>query len=74
MNNILIEKYKNMLENSDFEQNYWSITAEGIYKIGHDSIRLLKWISYFDRSYYENINYYDMMGSICRYLNEISQR
>ena len=31
-----------MLENSDFEQVYWSITAEGIYKIGHDSIRLMK--------------------------------
>ena len=23
INNILIEKYKNLLENSDFEQNYW---------------------------------------------------
>ena len=23
MNNILIEKYKNMLEISDFEQDYW---------------------------------------------------
>ena len=37
INIILIEKYKNMLENSDFEQNYWSRTAIGIYKIGHDS-------------------------------------
>ena len=33
-----------MLENSDFEQNYWSSTATGIYKIGHDSIRLMEWI------------------------------
>ena len=41
-NNTLIEIYKNMLENSDFEQNHWSRTAEGIYKIAHDSIRLLK--------------------------------
>ena len=39
LNNILIEKYKNMLLNSDFEQNHWSTTAEGTYKIGHDSIR-----------------------------------
>ena len=31
INIILIEKYKNMLENSDFEQNYWSRTATGIY-------------------------------------------
>ena len=71
INNILIEKYKNMLENPNFEQNYWSITAEGIYKIGHDSIRLMKWICYYDRFYYENINYYDLMGSICKHLNEI---
>ena len=25
----------------------------------------MKWLAYYDRSYYENINYYDMMGSIC---------
>ena len=74
INNILIDKYKNMLENSDFEQNYWSGTATGFYKIGHDSIRLMKWICYYDRSYYENINYYDLMGSLCIYLNEISKR
>ena len=72
INNILIEKYKNMLENSDFEQNYWSKTATGLYNIGHDSIRLIKWICYYDRSYYENINYYDLMGSICRYIIEIT--
>ena len=33
-----------MLENPDFEQDQWSRTAEGIYKIGHDNIRLMKWI------------------------------
>ena len=74
INNTLIEIYKNMLENPDFEQNYWSRTATGIYKIGHDSIRLMKWICYYDRSHYENINYYDLMGSICNHLNEISKR
>ena len=62
-----------MFGNPDFEQNHWSKTAEGIYKIGHDSIRLMKWLCYYDRSYYENINYYDLMGSICnhkmKYLN-----
>ena len=68
---FLIEKYKNMIKNSNFEQNYWSRTAKVIYKIGHDSIRLMKWICYYDRSYYENINYYDMMGSVCKYFNEI---
>ena len=65
INNTLIEKHKDMLKNSDFEQNYWSQTAKGIYKIGHDSIRLMKWICYYDRSYYENIKYFDLMGSLC---------
>ena len=62
-----------MLKNPNFEQNYSSRTATGIYKIGHDSIRLMKWICYYDRFYYENINCYDLMGSICKYLiiNEI---
>ena len=54
---ILIEKYKNMIEDPNFEQNCWPKTAEGVYKIGHDIIRLMKWICYDDRSYYENINY-----------------
>ena len=74
INNTLIEIYKKMLENPDFEQNYWSRTSTGIYKIGHDSIRLMKWICYYDRSYYENIKYYDLMGSLCNHLNEISKR
>ena len=64
INNILIEKYKDLLKNPDFEQDYWPRTAESIYKIGQDSIRLMKWICYYDRSYYENINYYDLMASI----------
>ena len=67
MNNTLINIYKDMLLNRNFEQNKYSLTSNGIYKIGHDSIRLMKWICYYDRSYYENINYYDLMGSICRY-------
>ena len=74
INDILIKTYKNMLEISDFEQNYWSRTAIGIYKIGHDSFRLLKWICYYDRSYYKNIKYYDLMRSNCNHLNEISKR
>ena len=71
INNTLIEKYENMLLNSNFEQIYWSRTAEGIYKIGRDSVRLMKWICCYDRSHYENINFYDLMGSICKHLNEI---
>ena len=70
INNILIEIYKGMLLNPDFEQNYWSRTAKGVYKIGHDGIRLMKWICYYNRNYYENINFYDLMGSICKYLKK----
>ena len=70
-NNILIEIYKDMIKNPDFEQNYWSQASTGIYKIDHDCIRLMKWICYYDRSYYENINYYDLMASILTCLNEI---
>ena len=32
----------------------------------------MKWICYYDRSYYENINYYDLMASICRYIIDIT--
>ena len=72
LNNILIEIYEDMLRNPNFEQNKYSLTSTGLYKIGHDSIKLMKWICYYDRSYFENIDYYDLMGSICKYLNEIS--
>ena len=57
-----------MLLNPDFEQNHYSLTSKGIYKIGYDSLRLMKWICYYDRSYYENINYFDLMASICKFL------
>ena len=67
INNNLIEIYKDMLKNPNFEQNFWSRTVKGIYKKGHESIRLMKWISFYDRSYYENINYYDLMSSLCLY-------
>ena len=57
-----------MLEYPDFEQNHYSKTAEGVYRKGHDSIRLIKWIRFYDRSYYENTNYYDLMGSIVKFI------
>ena len=74
INNILFEKYKNMLESLEFEQNHWSRTAEVVYKIGHDSIRLMKKNCFYDRFCNENINYYDLMGSICKHLKGISKR
>ena len=63
-----------MLKNPNFEQNKYSITSTGNYKIGYDSIRLMKRICYYDRSYYEIINYYDLMGGICKQINETSKR
>ena len=72
LNNILIEKYKDMLENPDFEQDYYSRTAIGTYKTRHDSIRLMKWLTYYDRSFYENENYCALMVSTLKYSNEIS--
>ena len=66
MNNILIKKYKHLLENPDFEQDYLSKTAQGIYKIGYESFRLMKRVIYHDRSDYDNMKYYDLTESICR--------
>ena len=63
-----------MTESPDFEQNHYSIYSTGVYKIAQNSFRLMKWICYYDRSYYENLNYYDLMGSVVKCLNEISQR
>ena len=60
-----------MLENPDFEQDVYSRTAEGLYKVGHDSIRLMKWLAFYDRSHYVNINFFDVMGSVLKYSNEI---
>ena len=61
-----------MLENPNFEQNKYSTTSAGIYKLALVSIRLMELICYYDRSYYENLIYYELMGSICKYLIEIS--
>ena len=37
-----------MSEKTDFEQDHWSKTAIGVHKIGHDSIRTMKWLNYYD--------------------------
>ena len=41
INNAMIKLYKDMLKNPISEQNYLSKTAEGVFRIGHDSIRLM---------------------------------
>ena len=74
INNTLKEKYKDMNENPVFEQDYWSRTAIYFHKNGYDSIRLLNWICFYDRSHYENIYYFDLMASVLICLNEISER
>ena len=45
-----------MLENHDFEQDFSSRAAISNYIKGHDSVRLVKLLAYYFRSYYENIN------------------
>ena len=61
-----------MLDNPDLEQVYWSRTSQGVYEIAHDSIRLMRWICYHDWSYHENVSYYDLMGSVLKFLIEVS--
>ena len=39
----------------DFEQSYWSRIGKSFYKLRHDSIKILKWMAFYDK-YYENIN------------------
>ena len=79
---FLTEKFKDMLKNPNFDQGHCSRTAQGIYKIGHDSFRLMKWLIHYHRSFFDNLKYFDLMGFICNYkidivyekviLNEIS--
>ena len=45
-----------MKKNPDFEEICFSKTAESIYKIGHDGVRMMKWLVYYGRCYYENMN------------------
>ena len=61
-----------MIKPPHFEQNQYSITSTGIYKMRHDSLRLMKWLAFYDRSYFENKIYYDLIGSVLKSLNEIS--
>ena len=60
-----------MSEKPNFEQGIYSRTSIGIYQIGHNSIRLMKWLAYYDRSYYEIIKNYELMGSVFLFLYEI---
>ena len=58
-----------MIENPDFEQNYYSKKAADIYETGYDSIRLMRWMAFYDRDY-ENPIYFGLMASVLICLNE----
>ena len=72
INKILKQKNKGMKENPDFEQNYYSKSSEGIFRTGHDSVRLMKWLDFYGRSCYENIIHYDIIFTVLIFLNETS--
>ena len=61
-----------MKRNPDFEENYYSITAEGIHKNSHFPIRKMKCLCYADRPFYENSNYSDLMATVLTCPIEVS--
>ena len=50
----IVEEYKKMDE--DFEQNYYSLKAEGVLKKRNGENRLLNWLAYYV-NYYEIVNF-----------------
>ena len=49
----IYEKYRDMNEDPNFEQNHCSKTQNWyILKIAFGSIRLMQWLAYYDGSYY----------------------
>ena len=50
--------------NPDFEQNYNSRTSQGTWKICYDSFRLVKWLAFYDRSYYKNVSFFWSNGDV----------
>ena len=59
-----------MLEKPDFEQDYWSKTSQGVYKVGLDPFRLMEWLTNYERSFYRNITYDDLLGSVLKYIKK----
>ena len=73
-NIILIKKDKDANDYLDFEQNQFSGTATGIYKIGHVSVRLMKWLASLDGFFIEKIKCYDLMASVLSFPIEKSEQ
>ena len=61
-----------MKKNHDFEESFYTKTAEGIHKISRYSIQIMKPLCYPDRSYYENVNYFVLMATVLTCLKEVS--
>ena len=74
INIILNGKYNDMNGNHDLNQNHYSRTAIDMFESGHDSIRIMKWLVFKGRFYFEIINYYDLVVSILNCLSEIFER
>ena len=57
-----------MEQNPDFQQDYYCLTANVNYEIGHDSIRLGEWMAQWYQ-HYGNIYYFDLKASALSVLN-----
>ena len=52
----------------DFEQNHLSKTAEGIYKVRHDSIRIRKLMAYNNRFYEDSLRSMKLMAFLIDFI------
>ena len=58
---IYVKKYRKL--DLKFEQIFYSRTEKSMYRIGHNSIILMKWMAYYDKSN-ENKNFFDLRSSV----------
>ena len=61
-----------MKKNPDFEDYYFSKTAEGLFRYDQYSIRIIKRLCYADRTFFENVNYFVLMATFLTCPNEIT--
>ena len=64
VNETILRKFYEMSD--DFEVNPLSRGAIGIQKAGNYALRMMKWL--VSQSYYENINYYDLIATVLMYM------
>ena len=72
---IFTEIYKGSNENllNETEKNYCSRATIGIQEIGNVFLRLMNWLSSYDRPHYKK-NCSDLMSSVLICLNELAER